>query len=803
MKKVLIGLIFVCTAAYGATQWGNFSVKGNLSVTGTQTQTGVATFTAAPIFSALTAMTVPYLDASKVLTSSTATPTQLTYLANATSNLCGISQACTLSNKDINFGTATNSVRLLLPTETTTNLDGLTDTAGLLAYDTTQGKPVYNNGSAWTAVGSGTGGTNEASEYITEGKFETDSTGWSTYADAAATSPVDCTGGSPNVTIARTTTAGEILRGSASLEMVKDAANRQGEGFSYDFTIDPKNHTNLEPVYLSFDYNATTNYASSDIKFFVYDKDAAALLSVQDLSALSGALPASTGGARFTGVFYPTTSTSNDYRLCAHQSSTSALAYDFHLDSVHAGGQVTIPGAIISEWVSYTGCWQASTSVTIGNGTETCRWRRVGDSMEIGFYLAAGTTTSGSGTYRIGLPSGYTLDTTKGAALISAQNVNMGNATFHDTGTAIYLGSVAYSSSTYVELRYWASSGASVNGPAAWTNTAPMTLANGDEVFAQFKVPITNWQPSASLSTNEMLLSTVKAVYKSNAGQSFNNGSETIVDYEDKVYDPYNTVTTGASWKFTAPKTACYRVSAYNNFTSSGAWGAGELALNRIYKNGASNGTFKVWTAESATTQLASLDLNQILCLTKSDYFDIRLQQNSGGALALESTDLYNHIAIEELPDFSVFSAITPVVTTWDFQSWTPTGAWSSNTTYTGKWRRVGDTGEYQVKVQVSGAPTSATLSVNLPSGHVIDTNKLLIGTENEQLGIATIFDNGTAFYTGIVEIGTTSSTVKVRYSSVSGSLIALNSDVTQAAPMTWASGDYVHMIFRVPIVGW
>lgn len=181
------------------------------------------------LFTDLTASTVPYLDSSKKLQSSSATDTQLGYLANATSNLCGINQSCILQNKtldgdlntiedlsltslktvlgdasnflvrnasgtvvsntkavptgavvgtsdsqtltsktltspaingaNLNFGTATNTNRLLLPNDTTTNLDALTDTAGLLGYDTTLSKPVFNNGSGWTAIGSGTGPT--------------------------------------------------------------------------------------------------------------------------------------------------------------------------------------------------------------------------------------------------------------------------------------------------------------------------------------------------------------------------------------------------------------------------------------------------------------------------------------------------------------------------------------------------------------------------------------------------------------------------------------------------------------------
>ena len=57
-----------------------------------------------------------------------------------------------INGANFNFGTATNTNRLLLPTETTTNLDALTDTSSLLAFDSTLNKVVFNAGGGWNAV---------------------------------------------------------------------------------------------------------------------------------------------------------------------------------------------------------------------------------------------------------------------------------------------------------------------------------------------------------------------------------------------------------------------------------------------------------------------------------------------------------------------------------------------------------------------------------------------------------------------------------------------------------------------------
>lgn len=134
--------------------------------------------------------------------------------------------------------------------------------------------------------------------------------------------------------------------------------------------------------------------------------------------------------------------------------------------------------------------------------------------------------------------------------------------------------------------------------------------------------------------------------------------------------------------------------------------------------------------------------------------------------------------------------------------SFTPTGSWSTNTTYTGQYKIVGNEAEFTINLALAGAPTSASLDINLPSGFVIDTAKLSLGSSSEVMGSdVQVFDNGVAGYSGqILYIGNTGS-VRVAYNTVSGSLLTITS-VTQAAPMTFASGDAVWMRFKVPIVG-
>ncbi len=134
--------------------------------------------------------------------------------------------------------------------------------------------------------------------------------------------------------------------------------------------------------------------------------------------------------------------------------------------------------------------------------------------------------------------------------------------------------------------------------------------------------------------------------------------------------------------------------------------------------------------------------------------------------------------------------------------AYTPTGSWSTNTTYTGFWARSGAYLYVEVQIALAGAPTSALLTINLPAGVTIDTAKRASGTDADSvLGQATIRDNGVFVCESVVLYSSTTA-VKVSSADDSAGGVALT-PVSEVSPITFAASDEIHLSFKVPIVEW
>lgn len=220
------------------------------------------------------------------------------------------------------------------------------------------------------------------------------------------------------------------------------------------------------------------------------------------------------------------------------------------------------------------------------------------------------------------------------------------------------------------------------------------------------------------------------------------------------------------------------------------------------------------------TTQTVQLPVTSTLVLGQSFYIvnnstGIVTVNSSGGnqviALNPNSSTIVTVILISGTTAASwnssvvtgtVVSVNIPNATDWT--AFTPTGLWTTNSTYTGFWRRVGDSMEVQTLVTLSGAPNAANYFPNLPAGYTIDTTKLTESSAGQDdLGRGMITQSsGNARYPLRVTYNNTTS-VRVYSTNNTAPGVVLTAVLSQTAPITFATGDTVVIWYKVPISTW
>lgn len=352
-----------------------------------------------------------------------------------------------------------------------------------LRYDSTLSRWVQDT-SAVGAAATGGGGIN----YITDSDGSSLGS-WVTYADAAAVSPVDGTGGSPTSTFSVSTDSS--LVGTTNFLWSKSAANRQGEGFSVNFSIDQAYQS--KPLTISFLYKIDSGtYADDDMRVWIYDVTNATLIQPTGYS-IKNAVGAQTQKCEFQAA-----SNSTSYRLIVHTASTSSAAYTIRFDSFSVAQNTYSTGSSITDWTSFTptGSWSSNT-------TYSGFYRRVSDSVEVQVYMAiSGTPTAA--TLFVNLPPGLTINASKIPGAGQFRKVLDGSAGYvrDDSAGNNFPAEIIYNDTTsvYVALGSGTSGlGGTLN---AITNTVPFTFANSDVISFSYSVPVIGWGSNQVLSSD-------------------------------------------------------------------------------------------------------------------------------------------------------------------------------------------------------------------------------------------------------------------------------------------------------------
>ena len=157
----------------------------------------------------------------------------------------------------------------------------------------------------------------------------------------------------------------------------------------------------------------------------------------------------------------------------------------------------------VSDWVSFTPVWSSTgTQPSIGNGTITGKYRRVGDSVEVFTEVYSGSTTSyGTGSYNFSMPTGLNIDPSKIAT--SGDRTVLGVSALF--GSRPYNADVTYNGGLSQQVSASLHTSATLGGrisntfPETWTN-----VGNLNSFSLSYKYPVLEWGSSSSVysSTN-------------------------------------------------------------------------------------------------------------------------------------------------------------------------------------------------------------------------------------------------------------------------------------------------------------
>jgi len=489
--------------------------------------------------------------------------------------------------------------------------------------------------------------------YISNPDAETVTAPWATYVDASASIPVDGIGGSANITLTRTTSL--PLRGTASFLITKDAANRQGQGISYDFSID--NADLAKPLLVSFDYTVSSGtYADGDMRVYLYDVTNSQIIEPAGTQILSVV----TDLPQKHKATFQTNSNSNSYRLIIHVASTSASSYNLKLDNLYLGPHTITTGTAITDWKAYTLNITAATSnPTPGTiGTNAAYYRRIGDSLEIQYSFRQTTAgTNGSGIYFFSLPSGLSIDTTKINTTDNDRIGVVGSASGGDGGAGTSLEGIVRVVTLSGAERLVLEMSSETNVITRVSSSFSGLGTSGQRYSFRATVPIVGWSSNVEMS-NDTDTRVVAARYyasASTANSSFADNTFEVMDFDTKVFDTHGAVTTGASWKYTLPISGIYRLSTVLKFTS--AVNLGDNLLE-VRKNSVNVSFSSIFNGQQGNT---------FSCLIQGvagDILDVRALGNTSDSSPriIDTASIFNSIDIERISGPSAIAASENVV---------------------------------------------------------------------------------------------------------------------------------------------
>lgn len=459
-----------------------------------------------------------------------------------------------------------------------------------------------------------------AKNYIKNGGIERNKAGFATYKDAAGALPVDGSGGSPShISIAASSSS--PLKDSASLVITNSgSSSAQGEGLSYDFTIDSGDQGQVLNVSMDYSLVSGTFIAGSivgstiidsDLEMFIYDVTNAAVIQPSGYILTCGAVVGTI--CSNPSVQFQAAVNSTSYRLIWHVPTTHTSAWAMKIDNIVASRVLKTYGSVITSLTTYTSTLspQGSTcvpgSIAAGTNTQNGYWYQSGPNMVFHFgFIQTATGTNGSNCI-YGWTFPKAIDTSH---LVTIPSPTIGG-TFHGKGygtcslgtnNSIYNnGEVILIDSTHFIITI--ATGNAANS-FAWSDAGSTGFFSGSsniQVSCDVILPILG--ASSSVQTSDSADTRVVGASYTLATTQSVNATPSKVQFNTKQFDTHGAFDT-VNFRYIAPVSGVYHV--HGGILVAGTSTAGANSACMVYKNGTQvSYSIQSHDAASATTNKA------------------------------------------------------------------------------------------------------------------------------------------------------------------------------------------------------
>lgn len=436
---------------------------------------------------------------------------------------------------------------------------------------------------------------------------------------------------------------------------------------------------------INADNNTIINIDNNEIK-------AAAGINVNKLEALTVSRAVQTDG---TGFISPSTTTSTELGYVS--GVTSAL--QTQLDGKQSRSTLTTKGDLYVATASATTARQAvgtDGQVLTSDSSQTngIRWATAAtapdssyevsnltllcsvasNALTIAVKTKAGTDASGGDPIKIGtrsstLTSGVYNQRTISSALsfVVSSGSTLGHSSANSHNIWVYLidnaGTLelAVSQTLFPETELITTTAEGGAGAADSNRVVYSSVARTNVPFRVIG-KLTSTQTTAgtwavvptavSVGTRATLgLDRIYARYTSSAGQSIATGAQPIIDFGTKVTDTHGTVTTGVTWKFTAPISGNYLVTTLVSFVTT-TFGAGNGTNIALVKNNATYSRISQETVHATNTLSAfSNKGSDAIYLNAGDFIDLRIAHGESTSRSLSADTERVRVSIDKIND--------------------------------------------------------------------------------------------------------------------------------------------------------